>query len=224
MKKLLASLLALTMAFTLSGCGAAGAQANISEAKKELTSDKDEQAAIETVENFYDAIQNGNLDELQDYCTDDFNEDSNVEDLANQMNDLYDQLNGLGLGDSINQSFDDMMDTLWHNLVRDYKVTDVTKKNDKIRVTVKVKGIDENDLEDIDVDAIVNQLMDKYAAEIEAATTEEQQNEVLTKMIQELLTEMSNRVEEMDSVTSKVRFTLVKEGSDWLIDKETNVD
>ena len=84
MKKLLSSLLALMMVFALSACGASQANAG--------QNDPDLAKAKEIVENYYKAIQSGELDSLQDYCTDKFAKDNEFEEFSNQMNDLSTQI------------------------------------------------------------------------------------------------------------------------------------
>lgn len=213
MKKLLSSLLALMMVFSLSACGASQANAG--------QSDPDLAKAKETVENYYKAIQSGELDSLQDYCTDQFAKDNEFEEFSNQMNDLSTQIaNQTDLSDQ----FNDFMNSVWGNIIREYKVGKVTKKDEKIKVVVTTKGVDTVKLESIDVNAILNSVIAENQDRINAVASEEEQNALFNDLMTQFIARMKEEVNNMESVETKSRLTLIKEEDEWLIDKEVHLD
>ncbi|MBP3853186.1 MAG: hypothetical protein J6D18_01300 [Erysipelotrichaceae bacterium] len=110
------------------------------------------------------------------------------------------------------------------NIIREYKVGKVTKKDEKIKVVVTTKGVDTVKLESIDVNAILDSVIAENQDRINAVAGEEEQNALFNDLMTQFIARMKEEVNNMESVETKSRLTLIKEEDEWLIDKEVQLD
>ena len=224
MKKLLSSLFALTMITSISGC--TNASANVSsvaqtktETKETKKDDADTKAAKETINGYFTAFQEGDIDSLQDYCTDNFNEDNDMEGISEYFDQLKTEAAQQGIDQAGQDAFDALLKKAVSSTVRKYEITEIEKKNDRIKATVKIEGIPFDSLENVDTEDIQTALEEKYKPLVQAAGSEEEVNSLMAQLFTDWFNEIGNKVDKIESEKTNVRVTLINENDEWLIDK-----
>ena len=220
MKKILSSLFALTMITSISGCTNASANvSSVAQTKTETkTDDADTKAAKETINGYFTAYQEGDIDSLQDYCTDNFNEDNDMEGISEYFNQLKTEAAQQGLNQAGQDAFDALLKKAVSSTVRKYEITEIEKKNDRIKATVKIEGIPFDSLENVDTEDIQTALEEKYKPLVQAAGSEEV-NSLMAQLFTDWFNEIGNKVDKIESEKTNVRVTLINENDEWLIDK-----
>ena len=218
MKKLLAALASVALAFSLVACssGGGGGEAPVN------TDEKDAQAVAEK---FLDNTKAGKIEDLYDLMTEDCMNDEGAT-IVTSLEDFNNVLDDLGMGDDFNADAQQFLTNIFGGMIRSYNIDNVTVTGSSATVKATVTGID---IEKLDFDAYddeMNDVMDKYIDDnmdhiqdiiSNSATEEEAQEKLMNELTKVLFDFMNGVVEKQDSVDSEWTFNLVKDGDAWLI-------
>ena len=112
------------------------------------------------------------------------------------------------------------MQTAMKTYVKKYSIVRTEIKKDKsIVLTVKVKGFDVTDFQNIDTNAIENSVAPKYEEQLNQVTSQEQAYDILSNMLVDLFSAYSQAVENLDTKAHAEQCTLVQQGNQWKIKK-----
>lgn len=112
------------------------------------------------------------------------------------------------------------MQTAMKTYVKKYSIVRTEIKKDKsIVLTVKVKGFDVNDFQNIDTNAIENSVAPNYEEQLNQVTSQEQAYDILSNMLVDLFSAYSQAVENLDTKAHAEQCTLVQQGNQWKIKK-----
>lgn len=230
MKKLLALLLTLAMSMSvMTGCNNKSKDENTnSEQKVEETTPE------ESAKDFLDDLTSGKFDKLADYATGDAKED--VEEVVEQFTSLVEGLTETEIipGLTLDQDkIEDVSDAIFSTI--SYEIKDVEVDGDKATVDIVLSVPDFEDMfsdeevlmemmgisnEDDLVDMLVK-LSGKSSMEDLNTLTEEEQNELISKVVDKLFSNMIDYIDKnaskMDKVDEKGSIEYVKEDGKWMI-------
>ena len=128
MKRIVRTLLAVTLSAALFGCGSSSA-AGVPEAPAAPVM-TDEDYVLETANAFMDALDSGNVQKALTYASQDLNDVFNIPELA----EAKDSLKGIGFSEKSEKEFSDfinsIMDKIFGEGIRSYKLNTPEKVSD----------------------------------------------------------------------------------------------
>ena len=171
--------------------------------------------ATQVVNQYYKDLQAGDFTKAQTLYTDDVEDGNGLSAISASISGLENSFGEDTLSDqqktTINDSANAFMQTAMKTYVKKYSIVRTEIKKDKsIVLTVKVKGFDVNDFQNIDTNAIENSVAPKY---------EEQLNQVTSQEQADLFSAYSQALENLDTKAHAEQCTLVQQGNQWKIKK-----
>ncbi len=188
------------------------------------SSASDKKAAKKVVKQYFDALNDGDLEKAKTYYSDSVNDDSGVAELDETLSE---SLEDLGLGDGFNDSAKEFMTNTVKNFFREYEIEKVSMVGNTAKVTVTVTGVDEDALDfdsyEDEVDELMNTYIDENTARIQQLIDEKGEDEaqqvVITELSQKLFEFLNQKVNDADSTTYTYSLKLKKQGGSWKITK-----
>lgn len=180
--------------------------------------------ATQVVNQYYKDLQAGDFTKAQTLYTDDVEDGNGLSAISASISGLENSFGEDTLSDqqktTINDSANAFMQTAMKTYVKKYSIVRTEIKKDKsIVLTVKVKGFDVNDFQNIDTNAIENSVAPKYEEQLNQVTSQEQAYDILSNMLVDLFSAYSQAVENLDTKAHAEQCTLVQQGNQWKIKK-----
>lgn len=180
--------------------------------------------ATQVVNQYYKDLQAGDFTKGQTLYTDDVEDGNGLSAISASISGLENSFGEDTLSDqqktTINDSANAFMQTAMKTYVKKYSIVRTEIKKDKsIVLTVKVKGFDVNDFQNIDTNAIENSVAPKYEEQLNQVTSQEQAYDILSNMLVDLFSAYSQAVENLDTKAHAEQCTLVQQGNQWKIKK-----
>ncbi|MDB7983492.1 hypothetical protein [Faecalicoccus pleomorphus] len=208
MKKLVSLFVAMAFAIGVAGCG------NNNETQI--------QAATDVVSGYLDAIQNGNLDEAEEYTTDSYIDPLGIDNMDSYMESLLDSLD---MGDTFDQEANDFATNAVKAAITSYEINDTKMEEDTISVLVDIDG---KDYENIDFTAMESELTtytQNYANEnlnrLMQIYNDQGEDAMMEAMMQDIGGYIFDRMETLftgaEQKKYQMRFDLVQDENEWKI-------
>ena len=208
MKKLWKWVLSLCLAVSLTACGS------------KTTTD----AQQKTVEDFLKAVQSYDMNAAKALCTTDCTDDFEILTTAESFSMLY--AVPMFSGENFAKEGDQFIEDLYHSMISEYKIGDITVEDDSTMVNVSLKMYNLSNFNEImEEDAFYElgqQLGTEHAEEVmdlytTYGNTDEFQREILNMFAADFFGFIKERLESNGYADVNAVFTLEKDGDQWLI-------
>ena len=226
MKKILNFVLSSLMVIGMAGCSAAS-DVN----KTQNNKDKDAEAAAEVVENFYRALDKGDVKEAAKYISEDSDEDGIV-DMLNEIedsmafdDDTLSALEFLGINaEDLKEKSYAWLGEVLGGMFGEYEILDVEKIEDgRYQVETTLMMVDDPDAVEFDSDALETSLYKVFDDEDLQKLFEEDENAAIAKLgtlmistLDDTFTEMKKKAE-TKQVKKSLRAMVEKVDDSWKI-------
>lgn len=217
MKKIIRTLLAVTLSAALFGCGSSSA-AGVPEAPAAPVM-TDEDYVLETANAFMNALDSGNVQKALTYASQDLNDVFNIPELA----EAKDSLKGIGFSEKSEKEFSDFIDSIMDKVfgegIRSYKLNTPEKVSDtEYKVVGDVEVIDFENALDLNVDAVLdNDLVDQFTAKATSDGTDAAFEFLMSEIISRMDKLIMDGLKAAPSMNAKMTMRVTKEGDNWII-------
>lgn len=218
MKKLMNTLLAAALMFSLTACGSSTAAGQTTVAP-EAAAKTDEDFVTEVATSFLDALKAGDVAGAMKFAT------SGVEDAFNipELQAAKDEIKGIGFSEKSEQEFADFIDTImplvFKEGFRSFNLGSPVKVSDSeytVKGTAEIVNFEtalDFDFDSLMDDDLSAQISDKAASEGPEAALEFAMTEIISRLNASVTERLQTAPTEMASVNLKV----VKENDEWKI-------
>lgn len=216
MKKIIRTLLAVTLSAGLIGCGSS-APAGSSDAEAPVETDAD--YVQETATNFMEALNSGDMDKAMTFATADLANVFNIPELQ----EAKDSISDAGFSEKSQQEFSDFIDTIMGKVfqygMHSYKLNDPVRVTDEeYTVNGTADIIDFSTALDIDFDAILD---DDLVAQMQAKAVSDGVDAALefamTEMIRRIDETMTTSMQNSPTESASLNIVVTKNGDEWLV-------
>lgn len=217
MKKIIRTLLAVTLSAALFGCGSSSA-AGVPEAPAAPVM-TDEDYVLETANAFMGALDSGNVQKALTYASQDLNDVFNIPELA----EAKESLKGIGFSEKSEKEFSDFIDSIMDKVfgegIRSYKLNTPEKVSDtEYKVVGNVEVIDFENALDLNVDTVLdNDLVDQFTAKATSDGTDAAFEFLMTEIITRMDKLIMDGLKAAPSMDAKMTMRVTKEGDNWII-------
>ena len=213
MKKLVSSLCALALALGMAGCSD-NSEETLANAEKTVTS-------------YFDAVQAGDVNQMDTYVVDDFYDPLGIYGIQDEIDDL---LEDLDMGDSFDGEAREFVKNAVSGAVTEYEITSSEAgEDDTVTVVVNAQA---KDYENVDLTSVESELYtfaEDYATEnaerLYQIMNEQGQDAMMEAMMQDIAGTMFDRMEEAflsaESSSLTINYELTQEDGTWLLSSGT---
>jgi hypothetical protein len=189
---------------------------------------KDAKAAKTTVDNFLSTLQEGNLEDASQYCTEDVLKDTGINELQSLSTVFYKSL-GLSkkdLSKKTQESVTSFTNKLTKAFVTEYSVQSAEISEKKATVVADVTyGFDPDALSSIDISSKTKKLTSSYLSKNKKKLTQlyinkgetALQKKVYSDILPDVLDEYYQAIEDTGSAKQELQFKLKKSDGEWTI-------
>ncbi|MBB5183721.1 hypothetical protein [Catenisphaera adipataccumulans] len=222
MKKLLTILLSGLLVFSISACQST--ETNTSQTtstSSTSTSSADIEAQKEVAQAYIEAIQNGDIDTANSYCTDDFSDAFEIKSTYDEFEDLLSKYN---LEDTYGSQADQAIAYICQKVFKEYSMSDNT---DSVQATISAIDISQikSDVKSA-VKTYIKNNMSSIASTVMSSGTQAAIEQYAPDAVDYVYSQVQDEVNNLDYKDYKVTFTFEKVDGEWKISKteKTEID
>lgn len=209
MKKLLSGFCALALALGVAGCSGNN-EDTLANAEK-------------TVTGYFDAVQAGDVNQMDTYVVDDFYDPLGIYGIQGEIDDL---LEDLDMGDSFDDEAREFVKNAVSGAITEYEITSSEMGEDNtVTVVVSAQGKDYQNVDLTSVESELYTYVENYATEnadrLYQIMSEQGEDAMMEAMMQDVAGTMFDMMEEtfLNSETSSltINYELTQEDGTWLL-------